>query len=102
MFFFGHPFAQHLADGRKTVAAAGTREPLVASATPASWVIISALKSNTDVVVVGSDDVIAAEGSRNGLPLAAGACAGINAGDLHQIYLDVVVSGEGVTFLYGH
>lgn len=88
-------------DGRKTVSSAGTREKLVASSTPCKWVCICAMKTNTGIVVVGSNTVVAAEATRRGIPLEKGESVRIDIDDLSKIYLDVTVNGEGVTFIYG-
>lgn len=87
-------------DGRKTVTTAGTRERLVASSTPAIQVIITAEEDNTGRVVVGGGNVVAALGSRRGIPLGPGDGITLDMPDLYNIYLDTTVDGDGVTFLY--
>lgn len=90
-----------IADGRKEVAAAGTREAL-ATSTAAKWVTITAEEDNTDAVVVGSaSTVVAALATRRGTPLLAGDTITIPCDNLADIGLDAMVSGEGVTFVYG-
>lgn len=89
-----------IADGRKTVTSAGTAEKLIASSTPCSKVIIMALVSNTDIVVVGASTVVAANGTRRGIALIALSSIEIQINDVSKIYLDAVVSGEGVSFIY--
>ncbi len=86
-------------DGRKTVSTAGTREAL-ASSTPAKYVVITAETDNTGVVVVGGATVVAALATRQGIPLNAGESVGIPCDDLADIYLDVTVGGDGVTYTY--
>lgn len=93
--------ADSLGDGRKVVAAAGTAEALVGSSTPALWVCITALKSNTEQVCVGGADVVAAEGSETGQPLDAKEWVTLPVKDVAEVYVDAVVNGEGVTFTYG-
>jgi len=100
--FFGSVLAQDLGDGRKTVTAAGSAEKLVAAGTPISWVIISAFEGNTGTVVVGSSTVVADAAIRRGAPLNKGDSIGLSVSDLSQIYLDVTVNGEGVSFIYGY
>lgn len=90
----------NIRDGRKTVATAGTRERIVAVNTPCEKVTIMALLSNTDYVVVGDVTVIASASTRRGIPLSAGVSITLDVQDLYALYLDAVVSGEGVTFLY--
>jgi hypothetical protein len=86
--------------GSKLVAVAATSEPLVAVATPMVKVDITALGSNTDIVVVGDSSVVALLASRTGTPLGAGDTVTIVLDDLNKIYIDSVVSGEGVSFNY--
>lgn len=89
-----------IGDGRKVVAAAGTREALVASSTPAKVVFLTAETDNTGVVVVGGTGVIAALATRRGTPLSAGDTVILDCDDLVDINLDVTVAGDGVTYTY--
>lgn len=86
--------------GRKTVASAGTREALAGS-TAAKWVVITALHSNTNIVVVGYGNVVAAAATRAGTPLEAGDSVVFPCDNLADIKVDAVVSGEGVSYTYG-
>lgn len=92
-------------DGRKVVAAAGTRVQLVATDTPAKLVTVMAMPTNTDIVVLGGSTVVAGNSTdsgavRRGVPLNPGQSITLNVENLLEIYLDSVVSGEGVTYLY--
>jgi len=88
-------------NGRKIVTTAGTAVRLVTSSTPARKVIITAEVDNGDYIVVGGSTVVAALATRQGTPLSAGSSLVIeNIRDLYEIYIDAVVSGEGVTFQY--
>lgn len=87
-------------DGRKTVAIAGTREPLVAVSTPVNSVIITALLENTEVVVVGANTVVAAEATRRGTPLSPGDSLSFDIDNLDKVYLDVIVNEQGVSYTY--
>lgn len=90
-----------LGDGRKTVTAAATAEAL-ASSTSCKWVEITAETDNTGLVVYGASTVVAALSTRRGTPLYAGDCSGrIPIDNLADVYLDVTVSGDGVTYTYG-
>lgn len=89
-----------ISDGRKTVAAAGTRETLVASSTPCKVVAITAETDNTEIVVVGGSTVVAALATRRGTPLYPGDSTAFEIDDLVDINVDVLVNGEGVTFTY--
>ena len=87
-------------DGRKTVTTAGTRVPLSATSVACKKVTVTAMYENTDNVVVGGSTVVAAVLTRQGTPLTPGQSIDISINDLNKIYLDAVVSGEGVTFTY--
>lgn len=90
-----------LGNGRKTVTTAGTAEQLSGSSVPCYWVIITAETDNTGIVVIGGSGVIAAQATRQGVPLYAGDSVTLFVPDLNTIYLDTTVSGDGVTFAYG-
>jgi hypothetical protein len=87
-------------DGRKLVTTAGTAVTLAATNTPCMKVEITALESNTDKVVVGGSTVIAALLSRRGVPLDPSQTLTLYVEDLLSVYLDAVVSGEGVSYAY--
>ena len=90
-----------IGSGRKVVTTAGTRVAL-ATTTLAKWVTITAETDNTGYVVVGSAaGVIAALGTREGVPLAAGDSITLPLDDLADVGLDSTVNGDGVTFTYG-
>ena len=94
-----------IADNRKTVTAAGTAEKILAASTTCIKVIITALESNTDVIVVGGSTVVAGTtedggGTRRGTPLDPGQSLEILINDVSKIYIDAVVSGNGVSFVY--
>lgn len=89
-----------IANGNTLVATAGTAEPLVGSSTPSKLVVITALASNTDTIVLGSASVVADLATRSGSPLEPGDSMDSNIDDLANLYLDSVVSGEGVSFTY--
>lgn len=87
-------------DGRKTVASSGTAEPLVAISTPCRRVIVTAETTNSSFVVIGASTVVADAATRQGVPLAPGQTIDLNVLDLADVYIDALVNGEGVTFLY--
>lgn len=89
-----------ISNGNKVVAVAGTPETLTAVSTPSKLVTITALASNTDTVVIGSATVVAALVGRSGSPLEPGDSIDSNIDDLNNLYIDAVVSGEGVSFTY--
>jgi hypothetical protein len=86
-------------DGRKVVATAGTRVTLAASTT-CKHVTIVAETNNTDIVVVGGVTVVAALATRQGVPLYAGDVYDMDIDNLADVYLDALVSTEGVTYVY--
>ena len=83
--------------GRKTVTTAGTQERLVAASQIVNGpVAIKAIWNNSDIVYVGGSDV----SSANGYELSAKEEIIIPfVGDLINIWVDVGVDGEGVTWL---
>jgi hypothetical protein len=88
----------NLANGRKTVATAGTAVQLGPSEA-VSAVSITAFKGNTGVICVGGKGVIAAEGTRTGKPLLASESVSIPTDDVGDVYIDATVNGEGVSWL---
>ena len=88
-----------VADGRKVVAVAGTRETLAASTT-IKKVDITALQANTGVIVVGGATVVASAATRTGVPLQSLDTITVYTDNLADIYLDSTVSGEGASFTY--
>lgn len=90
-----------IGDGLKLVTTAATRETLVPSTVPCKSVVVTAKQTNTGTVVVGGSSVVALSGAtRRGTPLNAGDSVSIDIDDLFKVYLDVTVSGEGVTYTY--
>lgn len=99
-------------DGRKTVTAAGTAVTLATATTVTAGqnpgptansvrdLRVTALSTNTGVIVVGGSTVVAAAGTRRGTPLSAGDTVSINLADLSKLYIDATVNGEGVSFSY--
>lgn len=90
----------NVGNGRKTVTTAGTSERISATNVNCRRVTFMALLTNTDNIVIGSSTVIASEATRNGIPLSAGQSITLDIEDLYNWYIDAVVSGEGITYLY--
>ena len=88
-----------MGDGRKTVATAGTAEALAGS-TAAKTVVITAELDNTGLVVVGGSTVVATLATRRGTPLSAGDTIAMPIDNLADVFLDVTVSGDGVTYSF--
>lgn len=90
--------------GSKSVAAAGTREALVRTRTPAAWVIVQATQTNTGKVYVGGNTVAVGAGVTLASPgdsVTFPYQGGLGAYDLKEIYVDAEVNGEGVDYDYG-
>jgi hypothetical protein len=81
-------------NGHKTVAVAGTAEPIMTT-NQYGYLIIKALASNTNDVYVGNSTV----DSTNGYPLEAGESVAVALDGLQNVYLDAAVNGEGVAFI---
>jgi len=88
-----------IGDGRKVVTTAATRVALAAS-TPCKHITITAETNNTDIVVVGGITVVAALATRQGVPLYPGDSYDLDIDDLADVYIDALVSTEGVTYVY--
>jgi hypothetical protein len=89
--------AATVTDERLTVTTPGTRVPFPNVACKA--VAIVAELDNTDAVVVGAAaSVIAALGTRRGIPLMAGDRVALPVANLNLLAIDAVVATEGVTY----
>lgn len=88
-----------IGDGRKVVTTSGTEVALAAS-TACLSVTITAELDNTDVIVVGSASIVATLATRQGTPLAPGESITLAIDNLSKVFIDAMVSGEGVTFSY--
>jgi len=88
-----------ISQGRKVVATSGT--PVVlASSTSIKSVTIQAIKNNTSDIIIGGAGIIGALATRQGIYLSPGDTVDIAVDDLSKIYIDALVNGEGVTFIY--
>lgn len=85
-------------DGRKTCTLAGTREQF--SNQQCKYVIITGLEGNTDMVVIGGATVVASASTRSGIPLTALQQIRFDVNNTNLLYIDSVVSGEGVSYIY--
>jgi hypothetical protein len=103
--------ARTVVSGRCIVAAAGTEIRLGADAAttmtpttvdgPISKLVIRAIETNTNAVVVGGSGVVAAAATRNGVALAPTQPPLVfeDIDDLGDIWVDAITSGEGICFL---
>lgn len=92
-------------DGRKVVATAGTAERLVSESTLCFWVVVQALR-NTQYVSVGASTTAIVVGAERGIVLGPETSIPIEARsggmiDLHDIWINAEIDGEGVNFFYG-
>ena len=90
----------NLADGVTVVTTAGTDVTLAAS-TVAKVVIIQAQTDNTSAIAVGASGVDATVATGTGILLYAGEWTPwIPVDNLADIYIDSLVNGEGVRYIY--
>lgn len=96
---------QFISPAQKTVALAGTAEALSATIIRTPGLVIQALVDNTGNVFVGDSTI--ADG--RGVELSPGQTVEFSPGrrrsgseelDLADIYIDVAVNGEGVSYIY--
>ncbi len=93
-----------LSSGRASVTTPGTAVRLSTDALPmAETILVTAFTDNSDYVVVGASNVVASHSTRIGHPLSPGVSvvlgsdsSPVQPGD---VYVDAVVSGEGVTWV---
>jgi len=95
----GGPIASTVGDGRKTVISVGTAETLAASTT-IKEVTITAELNNTGTVTIGGSTVVDATATRRGSPLYPGDTVTVTTDNLAEVYIDVEVNGDGVTYQY--
>ena len=88
-----------IGNGRKVTVSAGTAVA-IGSSTSIKKVTIQALDTNTDVIVVGGSTVVAASGTRSGIALLPYNSVVIQVDNLADVYIDSVLSGEGISFIY--
>jgi hypothetical protein len=85
---------------RKVTVTAGTAVALSASSLPVREAVVTALETNTGVVVPGASNVAAASGTRNGPGLNAGDAVMLGPVDLADVYIDSTANTEGVSVAY--
>ena len=89
-----------IGDGLKNVTSAGTALAVSSSSIPCRVVRIKAFPENTNTVVVGASTVVATLATRRGLSLSPGEEVEFRIDDVSKLYIDSVVSGEGVSYVY--
>lgn len=99
----GHPMMSHnitgIGHGVKTVTTAGSHEALAAS-TAAKLLVVQAQTDNTNKVAIGTTGVDATVATGNGIILDPGDTFTLPVDDLADVYVDALVSGEGVRYTY--
>ena len=85
--------------GVTTVTTAGT-DVVLASSTAAKVVIIQAQTDNTSIIAVGATGVDATVATGTGIVLYPGETITLPVDDLADVYIDSLVSGEGVRYIY--
>lgn len=75
---------------------------LTSTSTKAKWVTIQAQTDNSSSVAVGGSGVAATVATGTGILLAAGETVTLPVYDLSYVYIDALVSGEGVRYIYGY
>lgn len=90
-----------LRHGLKTLAAAATPEQMTTTHQKCVKVKIKAMKSNTGIVAVGSDNTVKAanDKSESGWQLDPGQGVDVEIDDPTKVWLDVATNGDGVVFL---
>lgn len=89
-----------LGHGVTTVTTAGT-DVVLAGSTACKWVTIQAQTDNTNKVAVGATGVDATVATGTGIILDPGDSITILTDNLADIYIDSLVNGEGVRYVYG-
>ena len=88
--------SKSVADGRKVVTTAGTRVQF--DALDCRSVAFTADAANVGTVVIGGPTCVAAAGTRQGTPLAAGDTAIFSVWNMNVLFMDATTSGEGVSY----
>jgi hypothetical protein len=105
------PAVSTVGSGRTIVAAAGTARQLGAAGTTMTptagptgsirKLLIRAIETNTNAVVIGGAGVVAAAATRQGVALVpTGPPVELEIDDLGDVWVDAITNGEGVSFLY--
>lgn len=89
-----------LGHGNTSVTTAGT-DVALAGSTAAKWVTVQARTSNTARVAVGATGVDATLTTGNGILLSPGESITLPIDNLADVFVDSLVNGEGVRYVYG-
>lgn len=91
---------RNMVSGTQSVATAGTAVQLISSQTECKSVDVTADAGNTDVILVGGSGVVAASGTRKGVPIFPGNTYTFKITDVSNVWIDAVHSGDKVVFNY--
>jgi len=91
---------QSIVSGRATVTTAGTAVQINSTRTDVKRLDIMAETDNVGFIAVGDVNVVAAEGTQQGIVLSAGQSYTFHVTDRSLIYIDSTLDGEGVTYNY--
>lgn len=87
-------------DGSQVVTTAGTRVQLTTTLNiHGNSTCVTALSTNTGIIVVGAVTCVAAASGRRGVALAAGQSVSYDC-DPSMLWIDATVNGEGVSYGY--
>jgi len=87
-------------NGRQTISTPGVAQQLSTTSVPALWVYATAFHANTGIVTLGISTTLASSASRVGIALDKGVSALIPVSNLNSIWMDAVVSTEGISYAY--
>ena len=94
-----YEIANKIKTGRKAIASAGVAEKITPNVIQCFMVILSADIGNTNPVVVGDSNVVAASGSQRGVVLVPGnPPVTFLTTDASKIYVDAQTDGDAVCF----
>jgi len=92
------PTNNAIGQGRKVVASSGTAVVLGSGACKS--ITVQSEKDNTSDIVVGGSGVVASLSTREGIYLSPGDSVDLPIDNLDKVYVDALVNGEGVTYVY--
>jgi hypothetical protein len=96
-----YEIARKIVSGRKAVSSAGSAEQITTDNIQCFLVLISADLGNSNPVVVGDANVVAANDSQQGVVLTPGnPPLAFQVRDVSQIYVDVQTNNDAVCFVY--
>ena len=96
-----YEIALRIVAGRKAVGTPGIAEKFVAVSTYCYRIDVCADIGNTNPVVIGGSDVVAASGSQKGIILIPGnPPITILIDDVSKVYVDAITAADAVCFTY--